>query len=325
MRELIERIIQTIESLDLSPDTISELILNINELKSTSSPIVNRIHDEDIQILRIARLLIIKHIQSANHHMNISGTDWREHSINFTMVRFWLDDLELNRIIAHKILGLGGTAYFEIVRTRDFLNFIYDEIKNVMNQIQLPQEEAVTETSVQISSDVREIQSTIEQRRETEILNALNQFKQFVERDGWKAFWENGSTRHDIKNSPEEIGKSQFMAFLKGYGITFEVHHNTFQEVQEGAGFSDVIHIDHRGNRFLFELKIWNGPRYYETGITELESYLSHEGLTEGYYIVLDKRKIDKSLLETPRTINGKTIQVIQIDIAPIPPTANSS
>lgn len=323
MRELVERIIRDIASLDLSIDVISEFIQRINELKSTSSPIVGRIRDEDIQILKIARLLISKHIENTNHRINISGTDWREDDLNFTMIRFWLDDLELNRIIAHKSLGIGGIAYFEIVRTRDFLNFIYDEIKNVIVQIQLPEEESQTEEAVQITPNETNIQSVIEQRRETEILNTLNQFKQFVERDGWRAFWINGSTRNDIKNGAEEIGKCQFMAFLKGFGLTFEVHHNTFQEIQEGAGFSDVIHLDDRGNRFVFELKIWNGPTYHETGITELESYLSHEDLIEGYYIVFDKRKIDKNVLDTPRSVNEKTIHVIQIDIAPIPPTAS--
>ena len=320
MRELINRIRRETESFSLSPQTITELINRIQDLQSESSPIVQIICDDDFQVLKLARLLIIKlsNFQSTRNHIQITEEDWRDEEIEFSLIRFWIDDLEINRIIAHKFIALGGNVGFDVVRQRDSLRFIYDEIENVLNNLRLEEETSQEQEAIR-----EDISNQIQYRRETEIQQTLSAFKQFVERDGWKAFWGDGSVRsNNTKNCPEEIGKGQFMAFLKGYGVSFQIHHNTFQEIQEGAGFCDVIHIDHSGNRYVFELKIWRGPRYFQTGITKLDSYLSHENLNEGYCLLFDTR-IRKQTITTPITTeNGKIIHVIQIDIAQIVPTS---
>ncbi len=324
LKQIINKIKQEIDSLILSPQSISDFINKIEELQRESSPIVQIICSDDYQILKLARLLIIKiNTDASKNHISITGDDWRKEGVDFSLIKFWMDDLEINRIIAYKFIALGGNAGFEVVRRRDFLKFIYDEVNNVINNLRLNQESIIQPKEL-ITTDVT---SQIQQRRETEIHNTLLSFKQFVERDGWRALWTDGSIKtENIKNCPEEIGKSQLMAFLKGYSITFEIRHNTFQEVPEGAGFCDVIHIDHFGRKFVFELKIWRGQQYFDTGIKELDSYLYHEGLNEGFYILFDTRIREKNSIITPiRTKNNKTIHVVQIDIAQIPPTRNNS
>ena len=321
MREIISKINQEIKDFNVNPQTITDLIDKIRELQEQDSTITRIICEDDFQVLRLARLFIIKLLDTngQRNHVQITRDEWREENINFSLIKFWIDDFELNRLISHKFYALGGHAGFDVVRQRDLLSYIYDEIKNVIDNLRLD-----SESPEIISTDVTE---QVQERRETQIKNTLDQFKQFVERDGWRAFWTNGTVRaNNLKNHPEEIGKSQIMAFLKGFGITFEIHHNTFQEVQEGAGFCDVIHIDHLGKKFVFELKIWRGDSYYQTGITELGNYLSHEHLDEGFYIIFDPRVRDKTSLDSSiQTENNKRIHIIQIDIAQIAPTRQSN
>lgn len=322
MRELIDKINQEIEDFTLNPQAITELTKKIEELQQQKSPIVKIICEDDIQVLKLARLVILKLLNADSSQIQITGEDWRQENIDFSLIKFWIDDFELNRIISYKLYALGGHAVFNIVKERDLLRYVYDEINAVINNLRLGTES--TEKKDEIF--VTDLSEQTQERRESDIINSLESFNQFVERDGWRAFWTDGSVRKSLKNQPEEIGKSQLMAFLKGYGIKFEIRHNTFQEVQEGAGFCDVIHIDHFGRRFVFELKIWRGETYHQTGIKELDSYLSHENLDEGFYVIFDKRTRDKTALITPITTDsGKVIHIIQIDIAQIAPTNQSS
>ena len=323
MRELIDKINQEIEDFTLNPQAITELTKKIEELQQQKSPIVKIICEDDIQVLKLARLVILKLLNADSSQIQITGEDWRQENIDFSLIKFWIDDFELNRIISYKLYALGGHAVFNIVKERDLLRYVYDEINAVINNLRLGTESAEKKDDIVVT----DLSEQIQEKRESHIINSLESFKQFVERDGWRAFWIDGSVRTNrLKNQPEEIGKSQIMAFLKGYGIKFEIRHNTFQEVQEGAGFCDVIHIDHFGRRFVFELKIWRGETYHQTGIKELDSYLSHENLDEGFYVIFDKRTRDKTALITPITTDlGKIIHIIQIDIAQIAPTNQSS
>jgi hypothetical protein len=270
MRALIDQINHEMEDFTLNPQAITDFIEKIDELQQQNSPIVRIICEDDIQVLKLARLFISKlNVDSSQNHIQIAGEDWRQENIEFSLIKFWVDDFELNRIINYKYYALGGHAGFTIVRRRDLLRYVYDEIMAVINNLRLSTES----TEKQDETIITNVSNQIQERRGSQINNPLRFFKQFVERDGWRAFWIDGSVRNGLKNQPEEIGKSQIMAFLKGYGITFEVRHNTFQEIQEGAGFCDVIHIDQLGARFVFELKIWRGEAYRRTGISELNSY----------------------------------------------------
>ena len=322
MRELTDQINQEMEDFNLNPQAITDFIEKIEKSQQQNSPIVRIICEDDIQVLKLARLFILKLLNANSSQIQITGEDWRQENIDFSLIRFWVDDFELNRLINYKSYGLGGHAGFKIVKQRDLLRYVYDEINAVINNLRLGTESTEEKDEIVIT----DVSDQIQERRESQIINSLEYFKQFVGRDGWRAFWTDGSVRtNGLKNQPEEIGKSQIMAFLKGYGITFEVRHNTFQEVQEGAGFCDVIHIDQLGARFVFELKIWRGKAYHQTGINELDSYLSHENLDTGFYVIFDPRIRDKKGLKTPITTDsGKVIHIIQIDIAPIAPTNQS-
>lgn len=323
MRELIGKINQEMKDFTLNPQAITEFIEKIEELQQQESSIIRIICEDDIQVLKLARLFILKLLNADSSQIQITGEDWKQENIDFSLIKFWIDDFELNRIISYKLYALGGHAVFNLVRQRDLLSYVYDEIYAVINNLRLGTESDEKKDEFVVTDLTEQIQ----ENRESHIINSLESFKQFVERDGWRAFWTDGSVgTNRLKNQPEEIGKSQIMAFLKGYGIKFEIRHNTFQEVQEGAGFCDVIHIDHFGIRFVFELKIWRGEVYHQTGIKELDSYLSHENLDEGFYVIFDKRIRDKTALITPITTDsGKVIHIMQIDIAQIAPTNQSS
>jgi len=319
MEKLIQKIKNEMDSFSLTPKTLFELISEIQKLQKEKSPLVKGICEDDFEVLKLSRLLISKLLTEAdNKFIQITGDDWRKENIQISLIRFWIDDLGIKRIIAYKIMGLGGHVGFEVVKRRNFLLFIYDEIKTVFHHMGIKFEPLQLKLPLLYNLDFQ-----IKEKRRGWIENSLSAFKKFVERDGWKAFWINGSVKYrNTKKSPEEIGRSQFLAFLRGHEIEYEIKNHIVREVPEGAGFCDVIVFDHFGDKLAFELKMWDGKKYFQTGLIQLDDYLKHESLEEGYYIVFDTRIRDKKIINTPiTTTNGRTIHIIQIDIAQIPPT----
>ena len=205
MNEIIDRINQEMDDFNVNPQTITDLIDKINELQEQDSAVARIICEDDFQVLKLGRLLIIKlsEANSPRNHIQISGEDWRIENLDFSLIKFWIDDFEINRIVNYKFIALGGNAGFDVIRQRDFLSYIYDEIRGVIGNLRLESERAEEEPQETVSSNISE---QIQERRETQIMNTMENFKQFVERDGWKAFWNNGTVRASIlKNHPEEI------------------------------------------------------------------------------------------------------------------------
>ena len=68
------------------------------------------------------------------------------------------------------------------------------------------------------------------------------------------AFLENNKVNGNIKNHPEEIGKSQLMAFLTGRGTGYLA-----REVQAGNGFQDIIFVQDPKSPIIIETKVLSG------------------------------------------------------------------
>lgn len=152
MRDLIFQINQEMRDFTLNPQVITDFIEKIKELQQQNSPIVRIICEDDIQVLKLARLFISKLLiaNSSRNNIEITGEDWRQENIEFSLIKFWVDDFELNRIINYKSYAIGGYAGFNIVRKRDLLRYIYDEIKAVINNLRLGTE---SDASDQIQED----------------------------------------------------------------------------------------------------------------------------------------------------------------------------
>ena len=68
----------------------------------------------------------------------------------------------------------------------------------------------------------------------------------------------------------------------------------------------DVV-ITFGAERFIVELKIWNGRKYEEKGLAQLAEYLEIQKLDTGYMIVFNFNS-DKKYSDQWIEINGKKI-----------------
>lgn len=86
----------------------------------------------------------------------------------------------------------------------------------------------------------------------------------------------------------EEVGRKYFMLFLKpiinGTG-------NSYVEARtRDLKRTDII-VDYRGEQFVVELKIWNGPKYHAEGEEQIAEYLDYYHLKKGYMLTFNFNK----------------------------------
>jgi hypothetical protein len=82
----------------------------------------------------------------------------------------------------------------------------------------------------------------------------------------------------------------------------------TFKEVQSGEGRIDVV-CCYKDQKEIVELKLWYGPRRYETGLNQLVKYLRNENLDHGYLVVFDRREAaSKEYSFKEHKVSGKKI-----------------
>jgi len=273
-----------------------------------------KISTDDIEKIRLIGVLLSKMENlPPSKFTGVDGNEWKVIGQGvFPTLKFLLDDMQRNRIIASLQFFIGGGCIYSLVDRRKYALFLYDEVKGILSRCgtsNIPKESVETE---------------IIQRREIEINDTLVRFKRFVERDGYLAFWNESSCRNGLKNRPEEIARAEFMSFLAGMGL-FD-RGQEFREVPEGAGRLDVIRIEEGGIKRIFELKVVSDTQNrYEEGFTQLVEYLSKEDTDVGYYIVLFATSSQDRPEEFQRLMDGKRILITVIELYQIPPTARSN
>jgi hypothetical protein len=167
------------------------------------------------------------------------------------------------------------------------------------------------------------IKESKDQNKITEkTIQNLQIFKAEVEKNLKQAFWKN---KEELQSKPEEIGRSQLDAYIKGLGAK-----HIALDARAGKGKSDLVAILVDDNLQLAETKIWYNDKYVlDEGIKKLEGYMEAEEQKVGYYVVYDPRpnqKIPPSILKNQllgrKNIyklilqEGKEIYLIHIDIA---------
>ena len=132
----------------------------------------------------------------------------------------------------------------------------------------------------------------------------LNNFQDFIARAGFRIL--------QVPETPQEfIGQHLLFAYLDQF-IT-SVNGTMYIEVPTGRGRMDLI-ILHNEKKYIVETKIWRSERGYAEGKQQLSSYLTTEGVTEGYYVVFDHRDVPKPRAET-ETIDGLMIRSYVIPV----------
>lgn len=279
-----EEIMQLIEEVKKQSETDPESVLYIDALER----------------LRLALLLMEKFEASkSNGNISFSREDWSDDTLPFGRLKSFLEDLKYNDIIEHLLFGMGGHGFFNVINKLGFVK----AIENLVNEVK----EDLGKSEGQAKEGV------IEHFR-SDIINDFQEFKAFVEKDGFLAFWENNQVKGNLKNHPEEIGKSQLMAFLTGRGTGYLA-----REVPAGKGFQDIIFIQDPKSPIIIEIKVLqdHGDKYAE-GKFQLKDYVTKNSHNEGYYVIFQNNNLynDTSFEEENIRINQ-----IVINIAPEAPT----
>jgi hypothetical protein len=103
----------------------------------------------------------------------------------------------------------------------------------------------------------------------------------------FQAFMQENYTTKDIPFLERE-GRLLFLSFLKpilnGKGFDFK------EPVVGEERRMDVV-LTYQNQRYVVELKRWEGKKYHEEGLQQLSDYLDLYGLNKGYLLIFDFRK----------------------------------
>lgn len=110
--------------------------------------------------------------------------------------------------------------------------------------------------------------------------------------------------RQEDERFYETVGRMIFLAYLKpilnGKGFSF------VEAQTRGNRRMDVV-ITFGNEKFVVELKIWNGEKYEEKGLHQLAEYLESQRLDQGYMVVFNFNK-NKEYKSGWVTVRGKRI-----------------
>lgn len=137
-----------------------------------------------------------------------------------------------------------------------------------------------------------------------EIERLLDNFQAFIARAGFRIL--------QVPDTPQEyVGQYLLYAYLDHFVRI--VGADMFLEVQTGRGRIDLLLL-HNQRKYIVETKIWEGPRYYQSGKQQLAAYMKLEGAVEGYYVVFDHRQNPEPRAET-EMVEGVAIRSYVIPV----------
>ena len=154
-----------------------------------------------------------------------------------------------------------------------------------------------------------EILTAFNQKQIKKSLFELIEFKNYIETLGFKDIYTG-------KKPQEAIARALLQTRL---------HSRSYREVPVRGGQSDILEFTKEG-RFLYEVKIWRGKKYYEQGLREIEEYIigedSNGDLLGAFYVVFDPTKTGaaRKYLKSDITklfIAKHTVIVVAININP--------
>lgn len=127
----IDSLIKKIKSTELKKSDIDEFIKFVTEsVKITETQ--KSIIEDNIEWLKAISFLFGKW-ESGN--FRITGNDWKEARIEFQKLKRIIDEIDYEGIFAHKIWGLGGNCFLDVVDKSLFLQFLYDRISVLVSKI----------------------------------------------------------------------------------------------------------------------------------------------------------------------------------------------
>ncbi len=209
-------------------------------------------------------------------------------------VPFNLSNELINELAMYGILARGADRKCEIVNPI-YLYRIVQAFKPIANGLERDYFPEDTDGSQYLTSD-----GQIQMER------LLNNFRDFIARAGFRIL--------QVSETPQEfIGQHLLFAYLDQF--VSSVNGTMYMEVPIGRGRMDLL-ILHNEKKYIVETKIWRSEQRYAQGKQQLTTYLSTEGVAEGYYVVFDRRDNSEQRAETETvhelTIRSYVIPVVQ-------------
>ena len=137
-----------------------------------------------------------------------------------------------------------------------------------------------------------------------DLTSLLDNFRDFIARIGFRIL--------QVPDMPKEfVGQYLLATYLDAF--VQSVRGDMYLELPTGRGRMDLV-VFHNGRKYVVEIKVWNNERRYEGGKQQLAAYLKSEGVSEGYYVVFDRRKNPEPRVET-ETIDGLQIRSYVIPV----------
>ena len=137
-----------------------------------------------------------------------------------------------------------------------------------------------------------------------DLTSLLDNFRDFIARIGFRIL--------QVPEIPKEsVGQYLLATYLDAF--VRAVRGDMYLELPTGRGRMDLV-VFHNGRKYVVEIKVWHSARRYEGGKQQLAAYLKSEGISEGYYVVFDRRKNPEPRVET-ETIDGLQIRSYVIPV----------
>ena len=137
-----------------------------------------------------------------------------------------------------------------------------------------------------------------------DLTSLLDNFRNFIARIGFRILQVPGIPK-------ESVGQYLLATYLDAF--VQSVRGDMYLELPTGRGRMDLV-VFHNGRKYVVEIKVWDSERRYEGGKQQLAAYLKSEGVSEGYYVVFDRRENPEPRVET-ETIDGLQIRSYVIPV----------
>ena len=204
------------------------------------------------------------------------------------------DDDLMNELVTYGVIAEGPDSMCEIVNPiyQHRILQIFKPTFNGLENIYFPEDTGVDFIDYLTPTGQLEMEAL------------LNNFQAFIARAGFRIL--------QVPDTPQEyVGQHLLYAYLDHFVRI--VGADMFLEVQTGRGRID-LRLLHNLRKYIVETKIWEGPRYYQSGKKQLAAYMKLEGAVEGYYIVFDHRQKPEPRAET-EMVDGVTIRSYVIPV----------
>ncbi|WLG28771.1 tetratricopeptide repeat protein [Pseudomonas lurida] len=153
-----------------------------------------------------------------------------------------------------------------------------------------------------------------------ELLEALNEFANFISADKRMGFWYRPQPKEDYRwvSHPEKRAQDLFHTFLKA---RFLHRISIYEELDTGAGRLDIYLKLDGGLSVIIELKMCGfgySSTYAASGEVQIQHYMANRSSHLGYLLVFDARlKQNGSPLIDSLVDSSKTIHEVFVDVRP--------